>query len=46
MDSVTEEKSAMIDSSSFIIQPSRREFKNIFNLKHLGEDQEFKKIKK
>lgn len=46
MDSVTEEKSTMIDSSSFIIQPSRREFKNIFNLKHLGEDQEFKKIKK
>jgi hypothetical protein len=46
MDSLTKEKSTMIDSSSFIIKPSRREFKNIFNLKHLGEDREFEKIKK
>lgn len=46
MDSVTKEKSTMIDSSSFIIKPSRREFKNIFNLKHLGEDQKYKKITK
>ena len=45
MDSLTKVKSTMIDSSSFIIKPSRNEFKRILNLKHLGEDLEYKKIR-
>lgn len=44
MDSVTKVKSTMIDSSSFIIKPSQREFKNIINLKHLGEDIQYHKV--
>ena len=44
IDSLTKVKSIMIDSSSFIIKPSRNEFKRILNLKHLGEDLEFRKI--
>jgi hypothetical protein len=46
MDSLTEVKSKMVDSSSFIIKPSRNEFKHILNLKHLGEDLEYRKISK
>lgn len=37
IDSLTKVKSTMIDSSSFIIKPSRNEFKRILNLKHLGK---------
>jgi hypothetical protein len=44
IDSLTKVKSTMIDSSSFIVKPSRNEFKRILNLKHLGEDLEFRKI--
>ena len=43
LDSLTKVKSTMIDSSSFIIKPSRNEFKRILNLKHLGSDIEYKK---
>ena len=46
LDSLTKVKSTMIDSSSFIIKPSRNEFKRILNLKHLGSDIEYKKILK
>lgn len=46
MDSLTKVKSTMIDSSSFIIKPSRNEFKRILNLKHFGEDLEYRKISK
>jgi hypothetical protein len=43
MDSLTKIKSTRIDSSSFIIRPSRNEFKRILNLKNLVEDSEYKK---
>lgn len=46
MDSLTKVKSTMVDSSSFIIRPSRNEFKRILNLKHLGSDLEYRKISK
>ncbi|HWS60654.1 MAG TPA: hypothetical protein VN182_06960 [Flavobacterium sp.] len=46
IDSLTKVKSTMLDSSSFIIKPSRNEFKRILNLKHLGSDIEYKKILK
>jgi hypothetical protein len=46
IDSLTKVKSKMVDSSSFIIKPSRNEFKHILNLKHLGEDLEYRKISK
>jgi hypothetical protein len=46
IDSIVKVKSKMIDSSSFVLKPSRGEFKKIINLKHLGEDREFKKTVK
>jgi hypothetical protein len=44
IDSLTKVKSTMIDSFSFIIRPSRNEFKHILNLKKLGEELGFKKV--
>jgi hypothetical protein len=44
IDSLTKVKSTMVDSSSFIIKPSRNEFKRILNLKKLGEEFEYKKV--
>ncbi len=44
MDSVTKVKSTRIDSSSFILKPSRNELKHILNLKKLGDDLEYKKV--
>ena len=44
IDSLTKVKSTMIDSSSFIIKPSRNEFKRILNLKKLGGEFEYKKV--
>ncbi len=46
LDSLTKVKSTMIDSSSFIIKPSRNEFKRILNLKKLGGEFEYRKISK
>jgi hypothetical protein len=46
MDSITEVHSKMIDSTSFIISPKRREFNKFFNLKKFGFDEEYKKISK
>jgi len=44
LDSLTKVKSTMIDSSSFIIKPSRNEFKRILNLKKLGAEFEYRKV--
>lgn len=46
IDSLTKVKSTMIDTTSFIIKPTRREFKKIINLKYLGEDIEYHKVSK
>ena len=46
LDSVTAIKGKMLDSTSYFIKPTRREFKNILNIKHLGTDQEYKRISK
>jgi hypothetical protein len=44
IDSLTKVKSTMVDSSSFIIRPSRNEFKRILNLKKLGGEFEYRKV--
>lgn len=46
IDSLTKVKSTMLDSSSFIIKPSRNEFKRILNLKKLGGEFEYRKVSK
>lgn len=46
MDSLTKVKSTVIDSSSFIIKPSRKEFKSLLNLKKLGDELSYRKVKK
>ena len=46
LDSVTQIKSKMLDSTSYLIKPTRREFKNILKIKHLGTDTEYKKVSK
>jgi hypothetical protein len=46
MDSITKIHSKMIDSTSFIISPNRREFNKFFDLKNFGFDQEFYKTSK
>jgi hypothetical protein len=45
IDSLTKVKSTMIDSSIYILSPSRNEFKRMLNLKKLGEEQYYNKIK-
>lgn len=44
IDSLTKVKSTMFDSSSFIIKPSRNEFKRILNLKKFGGEFDYKKV--
>ncbi len=46
LDSVTQIKGKMIDSASYLIKPTRREFKNILKIKHLGTEQQFDKVLK
>jgi hypothetical protein len=46
MDSLTKVHSKSIDSTSFVISPSRREFSDFFELKNFGFDQEYIKISK
>ncbi len=46
MDSLTKVKSIMLDSSSFIIKPSRNELKRILNLKYLGKELIYRRIYK
>lgn len=45
MDSITKIKAKKIDSITFIITPTRAEFKQFFKLKDFGHDIEFKRIK-
>lgn len=44
LDSVTTTKGKMLDSISYLIKPTRKEFKNILKIKHLGIDQVFNKV--
>lgn len=44
IDSITKMKSKMIDSTTYIISPSRSEFKKFFNLRNFGYDKGYKKI--
>lgn len=46
LDSVTAIKAQIIDSISYLIKPTRREFKNIFKIKNLGTDREYDKLSK
>jgi hypothetical protein len=46
IDSVTKEKSKMIDSTSFMIKPTRKEFNKIISLKNLGEDVQYIRVPK
>ncbi|WP_320815074.1 hypothetical protein [Flavobacterium sp.] len=44
MDSIMKVKSKMIDSTTYVISPSRSEFKKVFKLKNFGYDSRYKKI--
>lgn len=46
LDSVTVIKSKKLDSTSYLIKPTRREFKNILKIKDLGTNREFDKVSK
>lgn len=45
IDSLTKVKSTMVDSSSFIIKPSKKEFRYLLSLKNLGEELSYKKVR-
>ncbi|WP_394773600.1 hypothetical protein [Flavobacterium sp.] len=45
-DSVTLIKGKMLDSLSYLIKPTRREFKNILKIKNFGTDKKYKKVSK
>lgn len=45
LDSLTKKKSKRIDSSTYLINPTRSEFGKLFKLKNLGYDKDFKKVK-
>lgn len=44
LDSVTKTKSKMLDSTSYLIKPTRSEFKKILKIKDLGFDRKYKKV--
>jgi len=44
LDSVTKIKGKMLDSISYLIKPTRTEFKKILKIKKLGFDREYKKV--
>ena len=46
LDSVTVIKGKMLDSTSYLIKPTRREFKKILKIKNLGTDEEYIKVSK
>lgn len=46
LDSVTAIKAQVIDSMSYLIKPTRGEFKRILKIKHLGTNQVFTKVLK
>jgi len=46
LDSITAIKGKMLDSLCYLIKPTRKEFKNLLNIKNLGEDNEYVKLSK
>ncbi|MCD0469037.1 hypothetical protein [Flavobacterium sp. JAS] len=46
LDSVTVIKGRMLDSTSYLIKPTRREFKDILKIKNLGTDLQYDKVLK
>ncbi|MBB4803224.1 hypothetical protein HNP37_003299 [Flavobacterium nitrogenifigens] len=44
LDSVTQTKGQMLDSLSYLIKPTRKEFKNILKIKNLGKDRLYTKV--
>lgn len=46
LDSVTNTKGIMLDSFSYVIRPTRKEFKDILRIKNLGYEQDYKKVSK
>lgn len=44
LDSVTDIKGKMLDSLSYLIKPTRKEFKNILKTKNLGDDRQYTKV--
>lgn len=46
LDSITEIKGEKLDSMSYLIKPTRSEFKNILRIKKMGTDSEYKRISK
>jgi hypothetical protein len=44
MDSVTKVKAKMLDSTSYLLKPSRYEFKKIVKIKNLGFDHKYQKV--
>ena len=46
LDSATKVKGKMLDSTSYLIKPTRSEFKKILKIKNLGFDQEYNKVSK
>ena len=44
LDSVTKIKGKMLDSISYLIKPTRTEFKKILKIKKLGFNREYKKV--
>ena len=45
MDSIMKTKSKMLDSTAYVLNPSRNEFRKILKLKKLGEEHNFKRVK-
>lgn len=45
MDSITKIKSKQLDSTSYLISPTRAEFKSFFQVKDFGYDIKYKKVK-
>jgi hypothetical protein len=46
LNSITAIKGKMLDSLSYLIKPTRKEFKNILKIKNLGNDREYTKVLK
>lgn len=46
MDSITKIKSKQLDSTTYLISPSRSEFKRFFEIKNFGYESKYKKISK
>ncbi|MCA1967451.1 MAG: hypothetical protein LDL23_12495, partial [Flavobacterium sp.] len=46
MDSITKVKSKQLDSTTYVIFPSRSEFKRFFEVKNFGYESKYKKIAK